>query len=59
MFSNTIFDNTTAVKQRYSYQYISIIWPLNEQTEITIQLYDKIIRMLSGDSGSMWNIDLE
>jgi len=59
MFSNTIFDNTKVVKQRYSYQYISIIWPLNEQTEITIQLYDKIIRMLSGDSGSMWNIDLE
>jgi len=59
MFSNTIFDNTKVVKQSHSYQYISILWPLNAQTEITMQLYDKIIRMVGGDSGSMWDIDLE
>jgi hypothetical protein len=59
MFKSTIFDNTKVVKQRYSYQYIDIMWPLNEQTEITIQLYDKIVRMMSDDDGSMWDIGLE
>ena len=59
MFKSTIFDNTKVVKQRYSYRYIDIMWPLNEQTEITIQLYDKIVRMMSDDDGSMWDIGLE
>jgi hypothetical protein len=59
MFSNTIFDNTKVVKQQHSYQYINVLWPLNQQTEITIQLYDKIARMMCDDDGSMWNIDLE
>ena len=59
MFSNTIFDNTKVVKQKYSYQYINITWPLNEQTELTVHLYDKIVRVMSGNTGSMWNIDLE
>ena len=59
MFSDTIFDNTKVVKQKYSYQYINITWPLNEQTELTVHLYDKIVRVMSGNTGSMWNIDLE
>jgi len=58
MFSNTIFDNTKVVKQKYSYQYINILWPLSEQTEITIQLYDKIVKVMS-DTSSMWDIGLE
>jgi len=59
MFSNTIFDNTQAFSQKYPFQYINILFPLNEETELTIQLYDKIIRMLKDDTGSMWAIDLE
>jgi len=59
MFSDTIFDNNKVVKQKHSYQYINIIWPLNEQTELTVHLYDKIVRVMSGNTGSMWNIDLE
>lgn len=59
MFSNTIFDNTQAVRQKYLFQYIAILFPLNKETELTIQLYDKIARMMSDDDSSMWNIDLE
>tara|TARA_R110000744_G_scaffold9248_4_gene29833 strand:+ start:3079 stop:3255 length:177 start_codon:yes stop_codon:yes gene_type:complete len=58
MFKDTIFDNTKVVKQKYSYQYINILWPLSEQTEITIQLYDKIVKVMS-DTSSMWDIGLE
>jgi hypothetical protein len=58
MFSNTIFDNTKVVKQKYPYQYINILWPLSEQTEITVQLYDKIVKVMS-DTSSMWDIGLE
>ena len=58
MFRDTIFDNTKVVKQKYSYQYINILWPLSEQTEITIQLYDKIVKVMS-DTSSMWDIGLE
>jgi len=58
MFSNTIFDNTQSVRQGYLFQYITILFPLNKETELTIQLYDKIARMMS-DDGSMWDIGLE
>ena len=58
MFKDTIFDNTKVVKQNYSYQYIDITWPLNYETEMTVNIYDRIVKVMS-DTSSMWDIGLE
>ena len=56
MFNDTIFDNTKVVKQEYSFEYLNILWPLNNQTEMTIAIYDKVIKLVD-DTGSLWDSD--
>ena len=58
MFSDTIFDNTKEVIQKSPFQYVSILAPLNLQTDVTIAIYEKINKILSNAS-SLRDIDLE
>ena len=56
MFSGTIFDNKNAAKQTYPFEYLHILGPLNVHTELTITLYDKLIRFIDG-TRSLRDID--
>ena len=56
MFKNTIFDNTKAVEQIETFQYIDVLQPLNLYTKQTITLYVTINKVLNSESG-MWNTD--
>jgi len=56
MFDNSIFNNTEPITQQYSFEYLGILWPLNNQTELTIGLYSKLNNLMN-DKGSMWDID--
>ena len=46
MFKGSIFDNTGAFTQNSSFEYISILLPLNISTEITISIYEKIVKLM-------------
>ena len=47
MFKGAIFDNTSAIQQSKSFEYISILLPLNVSTELTIAIYEKISKMMA------------
>jgi hypothetical protein len=61
LFNNTIFDNRISSKQTHSFQYlVPILLPLNTNTERTINMWERLIKILSDtDAGSMWHIDME
>ena len=46
MFKGSIFDNTDAFTQQRSFEYITILLPLNMSTEITISIYEKIVKLM-------------
>lgn len=46
MFKGSIFDNTGAFTQKSSFEYVSILLPLNTNTELTISIYEKISKLM-------------
>lgn len=46
MFKGSIFDNTGTFTQNISFEYVSILLPLNTNTELTISIYEKISKLM-------------
>lgn len=46
MFKGSIFDNTGTYIQKSSFEYISILLPLNISTELTISIYEKVAKLM-------------
>lgn len=46
MFEDTIFDNTKSVTQTSTFQYITILGPINFQTETTLLIYERIFGII-------------